>query len=59
MITPSEDNFTPTGTPLPLEELAQFTENGEVAITRADVEKAIALSDGELKKFLEARQKRN
>ena len=53
-----EDKFIPKGQPLSAEELAKYTEDGqEVAITRGDVEKAIATSDDELKAFLEARQK--
>lgn len=55
---PNEDKFTPPGNPLPLEQLADYTDNGEVAITRGDVEKAIATSDDELRKYLEARQKK-
>lgn len=54
----AEEPFTPKGNPTPLEELTQYTDNGEVAITRAEVEKAIAQADDELKKFLEAGQKR-
>lgn len=57
-ITDSEDKFIPKGEPIPLEELIDLTSIGEVAITRADVEKAIATSDAELLKFLQAGQKK-
>ncbi|MGL4622341.1 MAG: hypothetical protein ACRCZS_25325 [Chroococcidiopsis sp.] len=54
-----EDKFSPTGKPLSIDELSQYT-NGqqEVVITRRDVERAIALSDAELRKYLEAGQKK-
>lgn len=53
-----EPSFTPTGDPLPLEELAEYTEDGGVVIRRSDVEKAIATADEELKMYLEATQKK-
>ena len=52
-----EPPFTPQGNPLPLEQLAEYTEDGEVVIRRSDVEKAIATAEDELKIFLEATQK--
>ena len=53
-----EDKFSPTGKPLSIDELSEYT-NGqqEVIIRRSDVDKAIATSDAELKKFLLANQK--
>lgn len=58
MATDEDEKFTPAGEPISLEELSEYT-NGqqEVVIRRSDVEKAIATSDEELRKFLEARQK--
>lgn len=54
-----EPRFTPTGDPLPKGELAEYTEERrEVVIRRSDVEKAIATSDEELIKFLQAGQKK-
>lgn len=53
-----EDKFIPTGDHIPLEELSNYASDGGVEITRADVEKAIATSDEELKKFLEAGQRK-
>lgn len=53
-----DEKFTPKGDPMPLEKLTDYTDNGEVAITRGDVEGAIATSEDELKKYLEARQKK-
>lgn len=58
MATDEDEKFTPAGEPVPLEQLTEYTENGEVAITRGDVERAIATSDDELKKFLKAGQKK-
>lgn len=55
---PDKDKFTPKGDRIPLEELTDYTENGEVAITRGDVERAIATSDALLKKYLEAGQRK-
>lgn len=49
-----EPTFTPIGDPLPLDQLAEYTEDGGVVIRRSDVEKAIQLADSELKKYLEA-----
>ena len=54
----TEEPFIPKGDPIPLDGLIEYTENGEVAITRGDVERAIATSDDELKKYLESRQKK-
>ncbi|MGL5926366.1 hypothetical protein [Chroococcidiopsis sp.] len=60
MATNDEDKFIPKGQPLSAEELAEYTSGGEeVVIRRSDVEKAIATSDAELKKYLEAGQKKN
>lgn len=53
-MTQEQDKFTPQGQPLSAEELAEYTDDGEVAITRGDVERAIATSDDELKKYLKA-----
>lgn len=57
MVEP-EPPFIPSGDPIPLEQLADYTEDGEVVIRRSDVEKAIATSDEELIKFLQAGQKK-
>ncbi|MGL5923629.1 hypothetical protein [Chroococcidiopsis sp.] len=54
----TEEAFIPKGDLIPLKELTDYTDNGEVAITRGDVERAIATSVEELQKFLEARQKK-
>lgn len=59
MTTPSDDKFTPKGIRIPLEELSEYHTDNGVQITRADVEKAIATSDAELKKYLLAGQKKN
>ena len=53
-----EQPFIPKGDRIPLEELSEYTDNGEVAITRRDVELAIAQADESIKKFLEAGQKK-
>ncbi len=53
-----EDKFTPKGEPLPLDGLTEYTENGEVVIRRNDVEREIATSVDELRKYLEAGQKK-
>lgn len=58
MATEPEPLFKPTGDPIPLEELAEYTELGEVAITRGDVERAIATAEIELKKYLLSRQQK-
>lgn len=58
MATDEDDKFTPQGDPVPLSELTAYTENGEAVIRRSDVEKAIATSDDELRKYLEAGQKK-
>lgn len=50
------DKFIPKGKPQGADELAQYTSDGEVAITRGDVERAIATADGELKLYLQAIQ---
>lgn len=55
---PDDKKFVPKGEPIPLEQLTDYTDDGEVAITRGDVERAIATSDDELKAFLTARQKK-
>ncbi len=52
----AEDKFIPKGQPLSVDELAEYTSDGEVAITRGDVEKAIATADSSLKPYLEATQ---
>ena len=49
-----EDKFTPQGQPLSVEELAEYTDNGEVAITRADMELATKAADESLKPYLNA-----
>lgn len=56
MTQQDNDKFTPKGEPMPLEELTAYTDNGEVAITRGDVERAIATSDETLKPYLNATQ---
>ncbi|MGL4620021.1 MAG: hypothetical protein ACRCZS_13320 [Chroococcidiopsis sp.] len=53
-----DEKFTPKGEPIPLERLTDYTDNGEVVIRRSDVEKAIALSDEEIKKYLQAGQRK-
>lgn len=57
MATDEEDKFIPIGDPIPLEELSNYASDGGVEITRGDVERAIATSDDELKKYLEAKQR--
>lgn len=49
-----DDKFIPKGQPLSADELAEYISNDEVTITRGDVERAIATSDDELKKYLKA-----
>lgn len=51
-----EHKFTPQGLPFALEQLSEYTDQGDVAIRRLDVERAIATADPELRKHLEARQ---
>lgn len=55
----TEEPFIPKGDRIPLKELSKYVDDGGVEITRGDVERAIATSDDELKKYLEARQKKN
>lgn len=50
------EKFIPKGQPLSADELAEYTSNGEVAITRGDVEKAIATADDSLERYLKATQ---
>lgn len=54
----SDTLFTPKGTPLNAEQLAEYTSTGEVTIRRSDVERAIATASGELKLYLGAGQYR-
>lgn len=51
-----ENKFIPKGQPLSADELAEYTSNGEVAITRGDVEKAIRAADPSLEPYLKATQ---
>lgn len=55
-MTEEQDKFTPKGKPLSAEELAEYTADGEVAITRQDLNEAIATADETLKPYLEATQ---
>lgn len=52
----NEAKFIPKGQSLSAEELAEYTSDGEVAITRGLVSKAIATADESLKPYLEATQ---
>lgn len=55
-MTQEQDKFIPKGQPLSAHELADAAKYEEVAITRGDVERAIASADDELKKYLQATQ---
>ncbi len=59
MSTPSpepEPTFTPQGSPLTLEEMAEYVDDGGVVVKRSDVQKAIASSDKSLKPYLQSPQ---
>ena len=57
-MTEPEPHFTPQGDPILLDDLTEYTEDGEVVIRRSDVEKAIATAEEELKAFLQAGQQK-
>jgi hypothetical protein len=58
MGTEPEPTFKPTGDPIPIDQLTEYTEDGGVVIRRSDVEKAIATAEEELKAFLQAGQQK-
>lgn len=45
----------PRGEVIPLEQLTSLNDRGEVIIRRKDLQRAIAQSDPELRKFIDAR----
>ena len=55
-MTQEQDKFIPKGQPLSDDELAEYTSDGEVKITRGDAEKAIATADPSLEPYLKATQ---